>query len=255
MTKMRIPDRSFYPAPLGTILSIWAHPDDETYLAGGVMAAARDRGQRVVCASASAGEKGTPDAEVWPPSRLGAVRRAEAAAAMAVLGVTDPRIAQFPDGGLARHTEPGVSWVQALIDEVQPDTILTFGRDGITFHPDHIAVHEWVTQAWIERGCTSRLLYAAPTLGLLDDFGQLYEEWGVYMTDERPTGVHRDDAAVFVEPAGAQLDRKVAALRSMASQTSPAIDLLGEASYADLNAQEAFVDAALQLDGPRNFSI
>ena len=44
MSKLRIPDRSFYPAPLGSILSIWAHPDDETYLAGGVMAAARDRG-------------------------------------------------------------------------------------------------------------------------------------------------------------------------------------------------------------------
>ena len=30
---------------LGTILSVWAHPDDETYLAGGVMAAASDRGR------------------------------------------------------------------------------------------------------------------------------------------------------------------------------------------------------------------
>ncbi|OOL28439.1 GlcNAc-PI de-N-acetylase, partial [Rhodococcus rhodochrous] len=38
----------------GTILSIWAHPDDETYLAAGVMAAARDDGRRVVCASATA---------------------------------------------------------------------------------------------------------------------------------------------------------------------------------------------------------
>lgn len=42
-------------AALGTVLSVWAHPDDETYLAAGVMAAARDGGQRVVCASATAG--------------------------------------------------------------------------------------------------------------------------------------------------------------------------------------------------------
>ena len=62
-------------APLGTILSVWAHPDDETYLAGGVMAAARDRGQRVVCASATAGEHGTADPVAWPPERLGEVRR------------------------------------------------------------------------------------------------------------------------------------------------------------------------------------
>ena len=34
------------PADLGTILSMWAHPDDETYLAAGVMSAAADRRQR-----------------------------------------------------------------------------------------------------------------------------------------------------------------------------------------------------------------
>ena len=44
---MTAPDSSI--AELGTILSVWAHPDDETYLAGGVMAAAVDAGQRVVC--------------------------------------------------------------------------------------------------------------------------------------------------------------------------------------------------------------
>ena len=32
---------------LGTVLSIWAHPDDETYLAGGVMASCVAAGQRV----------------------------------------------------------------------------------------------------------------------------------------------------------------------------------------------------------------
>ena len=63
------------PASLGTILSIWAHPDDETYLAGGLMAAAADAGQRVVCVSATAGEQGTSDPRTWPPERLGAARR------------------------------------------------------------------------------------------------------------------------------------------------------------------------------------
>ena len=48
MSKLRIPDRSFYPAPLGSILSIWAHPDDETYLAGGVMAGQGPRPTRRV---------------------------------------------------------------------------------------------------------------------------------------------------------------------------------------------------------------
>ena len=106
---------------------------------------ARPRLRRVVCVSATAGENGTPDPEAWPPARLGAVRRWESAAAMAVLGVEEHRIADFPDGELTSHGEQGVAWVGDLIDEIEPDTILTFASDGITFHPDHIAVHEWVT--------------------------------------------------------------------------------------------------------------
>ena len=65
------------------------------------MAAAADRGQRVVCVSATAGEHGTSDAESWPPYRLGPVRRREAAAAMAVLGISEHRLLGLPDGGLA----------------------------------------------------------------------------------------------------------------------------------------------------------
>ncbi len=57
---------------LGTVLSVWAHPDDETYLAGGVMASCVAAGQRVVCVSATAGEHGTADPVAWPPERLGA---------------------------------------------------------------------------------------------------------------------------------------------------------------------------------------
>ena len=159
MTRAR-PRSDHAIAELGTILSVWAHPDDETYLAGGVMAAARDNGQRVVCVSATAGEHGTPDPETWPPERLGRLRRWEAAAAMAVLGVDDHRFLGLPDGALDRHESRGRALVGQLIDDVRPDTILTFGGDGITFHPDHIAVHRWVTAAWERRGRPGRLLYA-----------------------------------------------------------------------------------------------
>jgi LmbE family N-acetylglucosaminyl deacetylase len=115
----------------GPILSIWAHPDDETYLAGGLMAAAADAGTRVVCVSATAGEHGTPDPVAWPPERLGRLRRWESAAAMSVLGVDDHRFLGFTDGGLATvDPATGAAAVQALIEEVAPATILTFAPTG-----------------------------------------------------------------------------------------------------------------------------
>ena len=229
---------------LGTILSVWAHPDDETYLAGGLMAAAADRGDRVVCVSLTAGEHGTSDPEAWPPLRLGRRRHWEAAAAMAVLGVTEHRILGLPDGALADYDEQGLAVVDRLLDEVEPDTIVTFGPDGVTFHPDHIAVSRWVTEAWGRRGCRGRLLYATPTVEHLARFRDLYEEWGVYMTGERPIGVPADELAVHVRLDGWQLDRKLTALAAMASQTGPAMALVDPEEYAAQVAVEAFVDAA-----------
>ena len=60
---------------LGTILGIWAHPDDEAYLSGGLMALARDTGSRVVCVTATRGELGTPDPRAWPPDIASSVTR------------------------------------------------------------------------------------------------------------------------------------------------------------------------------------
>lgn len=231
---------------LGTILSVWAHPDDETYLAGGLMAAARDAGQRVVCVTATAGELGTDDPETWPPARLARVRRWEAAAAMAVLGVEEHHVLDLPDGGLDDLDAVGPHRIAALVDEVQPDTIITFGPDGATFHPDHLAVHRWTTVAWDRSGRRARLLYAAATQPHVERFGALYERWGVYMTEQRPEAVPVDALAVHLPLAGPALDRKLAALRAMATQTAGAIRLMGESLFAEQAAEESFVDAVVR---------
>lgn len=229
---------------LGTILSLWAHPDDETYLAAGVMAASRAAGRRVVCASATAGERGTSDPREWPPDRLGRVRRWEAAAAMAVLGVDEHSVGDLPDGELEHHEPQGMRWVHDLLDRVRPDTILTFGPDGQTFHPDHLAVHRWVTRAWEDRGRDVLLLHAVSTTTHVERFLDLYERWNVFMSDDRPTGVAPEELAVHLRLGGPLLDRKLAALRAMASQTAPAQALLGPELYALQACEEAFVDAS-----------
>jgi len=240
----RLVDGHLSIAELGTILSIWAHPDDETYLAGGIMAAAAANGQRVVCVSATAGERGTDDAVLWPPERLGRVRRWEAAAAMAVLGVRDHRWLDYPDGELAKldPAEP-VARVAALLDDVAPDTILTFGPDGITFHADHQTVSSWVGAAWDLAGQPGRLLHATVTDEHLTTWGPQYEQWQVYMTDERPVGIPADRLAVHYLFDGELLDQKLAALNAMHTQTATVATALGVDAYRALNAGEYFVAA------------
>lgn len=227
----------------GPLLSVWAHPDDETYLAAGLMAAAAEAGTRVVCVSATAGEHGTDDPVEWPPDRLGRLRRWETAAAMAVLGVREHRFLGLPDGGLAAvDHEHGVGIVEALIEDVQPATIVTFAPHGMTFHPDHVAVSSWTTTAWRRTGRRARLLHSVPDAEHHAAFAADYERWGVYMGDERPSPVPRARQALHLPLAGCALDRKLAALHAMASQTRPAVALVGEATYRAESALEAFVE-------------
>jgi LmbE family N-acetylglucosaminyl deacetylase len=235
-------------AGLGTILSVWAHPDDETYLAGGVMAAAVEAGQRVICVSATAGERGTSDPDTWPPERLGPVRRWEAAAALAVLGVTEHRFLGLPDGELDLHDAAGIDAICRLFDEVRPDTVLTFGPDGITFHPDHIAVHRWVTTAWRDRARPCRLLFATP---ILEQLGRLRDPGAqsqLSMTGQQPVGMPQEGLSLHLQLSGARLDRKVTALGAMATQTAETMAAFGMDTYATYVAQEGFVDAPPGLE-------
>ncbi len=74
---------------LGTVLAVFAHPDDEAYLAGGLMALAVDARRRVVCVTATHGELGFPDDDPRSLVDRADVRRAELGRCLDVLGVTE----------------------------------------------------------------------------------------------------------------------------------------------------------------------
>ena len=163
---------------------------------------------------------------------------------MAILGVTDHRFLDLPDGGLADlDPDVGIGLIGALLDEVRPDSTLTFGPDGGTFHPDHQTISAWVGAAWDRAGRPGRLLHATMTAEHLETWGERYEQWRVFMTDERPVGVAREDLALDVRLTGAALDCKIAALLAMHTQVAPAVALLGMDDFRALNAGEAFIEA------------
>ena len=132
----------------GTLLGVWAHPDDEAFLSSALMATARDAGHRVVVLTATRGEQGTDDPDGWPPHRLAAVRERELGTSLAVLGVTEHHWLGYADGALPQQT--GTRPLTAsprFIDELRPTTIVTFGPDGMTGHDDHRTVSSWATEA------------------------------------------------------------------------------------------------------------
>jgi LmbE family N-acetylglucosaminyl deacetylase len=113
----------------------------------------------------------------------------------------------------------------------------------MTFHPDHQAVHRWVRDAWERCGRPARLLESTWTTDHLARFGALHETHGVYMSDARPAGVAVARLSVHLRLDGRALDRKLVALRAMATQTGPLLDAVGPEVFAAQVAEEAFVEA------------
>ena len=220
---------------LGTVLGVWAHPDDEAYLSAGLMAAARDAGQRVVVATATEGELGGD-------GPIADQRRREATASLAVVGVSEHRWLGFRDGGCP-GVDPamGATVVAALLEEVRPDTVVTFGPDGLTGHADHRAVAEWVRRAWQADGRRATLLQATLTESFHRRWGRLCAEHGIWMPGGRPPAVAEAAVALRIRLAGAARDRKSLALAAHASQTAGLRQAVGDRTYRRWWAEESFV--------------
>jgi LmbE family N-acetylglucosaminyl deacetylase len=226
----------------GTILGIWAHPDDEAYLSGGLMAMARDAGHRVVCVTATRGELGTADPQRWPPRLLAAERTGELARCLAILGVTEHHWLGYRDGQCAGvPAEEPVARLCELIDDVRPDTVLTFGPDGQTGHPDHRAVGAWTAAAFGKAApAGARLLLSAVTDGWARRWQAVNDAFDVF-ADGFPVTVPQERLALDVQLPPPVLGRKVRALAAQRTQTAGIIGAMGLPQYTEWVREEAFV--------------
>src|SRR5579883_1619115 len=114
------------------VLAVVAHPDDAELLCAGTLARARGDGAAVGICVLCQGDKGQPT----PPLRdLAGVRRAEMAAAAALLGA-DLLLGEFPDGTLVDGVEERHRLTE-LYRRFRPTLVLAHSADD--YHPDHRA--------------------------------------------------------------------------------------------------------------------
>lgn len=150
-------------APLAgrTLLAVVAHPDDESLACGALLARVAALGARVVVATLTRGEAGPADeaGSSEGRSQLAARRTAEFRTAAATLGA-EAVLFDHPDGMLpwVPHDEI-VGDLHRLLEGYQPDVVVTFGADGLYWHPDHVAVHERVTEVVVACGAAAPALY------------------------------------------------------------------------------------------------
>jgi LmbE family N-acetylglucosaminyl deacetylase len=124
-------------------MTIYAHPDDESFSAAGTMAHAVRTGHPVAVVCATRGEEGKiADPSLATQENLGEVREQELRTAMAAVGVRDVVFLDYIDGHLAEaDQEEALGRVVAQIRRFQPDVIITFDPKGGYGHVDHMAIH------------------------------------------------------------------------------------------------------------------
>jgi LmbE family N-acetylglucosaminyl deacetylase len=181
---------------VASVLALVAHPDDETLAMGATLAGLAEDGVEVNVVCLSAGEAALDHLVVSSPD-LGERRVAELSDACDALGARCHDTPRWPDGRLDVCADEAAEKIGALVDEIDPDVLLTLWRHDP--HPDHAATAAVATRVAGDRPLIEMLL------------------WAVHWTD--PATVDVDVRRM--ETSDSARAAKSRALASYSSQTQP----------------------------------
>lgn len=228
---------------LGAILGIWAHPDDETFTMAGIMAAAVQNGQKVAIITATRGEAGVQDESRWPAAQLADIRTRELSKALKILGVTEHHWLDYHDGRCVKVDQSeAVSRIAGLIRRYSPDSILTFGPDGMTGHDDHKTVSEWAGLAARQAGSPAVIYHAIQTYEQYENMVEADRELNVFFNTNRPRMCEDCDCDVCFCLDDELFKLKIKALKAMPSQTEAMLKKFSHVLPKSVGT-EAFVKA------------
>jgi LmbE family N-acetylglucosaminyl deacetylase len=208
------------------LVGVFAHPDDDSYLIGGTLLLHRGRVEPTLV-FATSGEAG-PIASPTLATRqtLGAVREGEQRAFLEAIGYPDApvRFLRHPDYRLPQVPfEQLVGEVEAVLRQVRPQVVVSFGPDGLTSHHDHVRAGEAAAEAFRRARAAGRepadaflrLYQAAYPRSAVDRFYESVRAGGFDYGEEGRlfdiTGVPDERIAVRVDTRSVR-DRKWAAI-------------------------------------------
>lgn len=229
---------------LGTILSVWAHPDDESYSCAGIMCTALQNGQQVACVTATKGELGIQDESRWPAERLADIRAIEMEEALDILGIKNHHWLGYADGGCKDVNErEAVDKILGFIEHYRPDTILTFGPEGFTGHPDHQTISKWSGLAAKQSDREIAIYHSVQPRELYEQMQQADAEFNIFFNIDNPPLVNRQDCDIYFRLSQDCRDQKYDALCAMPSQTEAMFKRFGKDFICTMICCEAFVRA------------
>jgi LmbE family N-acetylglucosaminyl deacetylase len=260
------------------VLAVYAHPDDELFHGGGMLAHLGSRGVLVTLACATKGEAGKPHPSVGPIANLGEHRAGELRRSCEILGFQAPRFLGFHDSArkdrLRRDDARALANVDMLeveaailsvIREVVPQVVVTFDPHGGYYHPDHLAVHRATTAAFYSAGVMGpaaprRLFYSTFSLEMFREHAARTDGWGIVDGLDPEKFAVSTETAALVFDARPLMERKLAAFAAHQSAFGLSTEMLENPppeqarrlrAFAPILEQEVFTLGAARGPIPR----
>ncbi|MEE8465849.1 MAG: PIG-L family deacetylase [Dehalococcoidia bacterium] len=236
------------------LLVCLAHPDDEAFPVGGILARHVADGRQVRLITTTLGEEGEIRQEgAATRETLGDIRRIELACAVRALRLESHTLLEYRDSGMAgwdsnNHPQayinaPEDDVVARLVLEIRefrPQVVLTFEPGGLYGHPDHIAVCEHTTRAFklasdpaafpsqltdgLQPHLPQRLFYSARPKGFRLEWANRLREAGIDFPlpspDQLDQGVPREEIHLDLDVSD-QLETKMACIMCHRTQVAP----------------------------------
>lgn len=140
------------------VLVVYPHADDEVLTCSGLMSQLSQQHAAVVWVVLTKGERGVEGAELQ--ESLKSVRVQEAERAAQHYGVRKIIQGDFPDNDVSRYRQELQATLTKVLDEYQPDLVITYDLTGLYGHPDHVVISEVLTDLLAEKSETT-LWYAS----------------------------------------------------------------------------------------------
>jgi LmbE family N-acetylglucosaminyl deacetylase len=214
------------------LLVVVAHPDDETFGCGSLLAHASECGVSTTIACATRGEAGSPTpGRGLDDADMAVVREAELREAAALMGVKRVELFDWVDSEMAGTPAPGTlvaapieevaARIASLIDDVKPTVVVTL--DASDGHRDHAHIRDATLRAATSSSWRPDRVY----LHCLPQ--QLMRKWVEALVEQHPESEHLglgelgtpQDQITTVIDSTRYLDLREQAIALHRSQSSP----------------------------------
>jgi LmbE family N-acetylglucosaminyl deacetylase len=158
-----------------TMMAVHAHPDDEASSTGGVLATYSAQGIKTVVVTCTNGEFGDAPGGIKPgqdghdEQAVAQQRLAELRKSCEILGVTNLETLGYHDSGMAEWDYKDLpdafcnvpldtvsARIVALIEQYQPQVLITYDDSGPYQHPDHVHASRAAQRAFAQSGMLAR---------------------------------------------------------------------------------------------------